>query len=155
MLASAARPGVTIGSAWCARTALLGLAQTSVIVAATVDSGSLSLKPPSSSPLGGSLLRDARALASTALPSWGRIGVASLWIGPASAAVDRVVPLDEGWNDVCRLKPVKRNECCCNGLIIKVLNLSVGSTSVATLVACNCSCVFIRDSILLCKVLRF
>lgn len=61
-----------------------------------LDSGSLSLKPPSSLLFENSLLRDARAPASTTLPSWGRVRVASTWLRPASAAVDRVAPPNEG-----------------------------------------------------------
>jgi hypothetical protein len=82
-------------------------------------SGSLSVRPPSSSMLDGSLPRRATVPVSTALLCWGRIRVASLWIGSASAAADRVVPLDESWDEVCRLKPVKRNEYCSIGLIVK------------------------------------
>jgi hypothetical protein len=44
---------------------------------ALLRSGSLSLKP---SLLDGSLLRDTRALASTALPSWVRVCVALTWL---------------------------------------------------------------------------
>lgn len=75
-----------------------------------LGSGSLSHKPPSSSLLDGLLPCDARALASTstALPCWGQIRVASLWIGLASAAVDTVLPLDESRDRAYRLKPVPR-----------------------------------------------
>jgi hypothetical protein len=44
---------------------------------------------------------------------------ASLGIGFASAAVDRIIPLDESWDEVYRLKPFTRKEFCCNGLIVK------------------------------------
>ena len=82
-------------------------------------SGSLSLKPPSSSLLDGSLPRDIRALALTALPSLGRVRVALAWSGPASAVVNRVTSPNEGRDEVCRLKPVKRNECCSAGLMAR------------------------------------
>jgi hypothetical protein len=82
-------------------------------------SGSLSLKPPSSSPLDGSLPRDVRAPVSTALPSLGRVRVASTWSRSASVVVDRVVLLNEGRDDTCRLKPLKRYKCCLIGLIVK------------------------------------
>jgi hypothetical protein len=85
-------------------------------------SGSLSLKPPSSSPLDGSLPRDARALVLTALPSLGRVRVASMWSRSASAVVDRVVLPNEGRDDTCRLKPLKRYKCCSIGMIVKVVN---------------------------------
>ena len=75
-----------------------------------LDSGLLLLKPPSSSLLDSSLLHDARALASMALPFWGQVHVASTWLRPAPTAVDRVAPPNEGWDEVCQLKPVKRNE---------------------------------------------
>jgi len=61
-----------------------------------LDSGSPSLKPPSSSLFQNPLLCDARALASTVLPSWDWVRVASTWLWPASAAVDRVTPPSEG-----------------------------------------------------------
>lgn len=60
-----------------------------------LDSGSLSLKPSLSSLFENSLLRDARAPASTALPSWDQVRVALTWLWPASAAVDRVAPPNE------------------------------------------------------------
>jgi hypothetical protein len=82
-------------------------------------SRSLSLNPPSSSRLDSLLLCEITALASTALPGWGRIRVASLWVGLASAAADAVIPLDGSRDGVCPLKPVKRKECCCSGLIVK------------------------------------
>jgi hypothetical protein len=69
-------------------------------------SGSLSLKPPSSSPLDGSLPRDARAPVSTALPSLGRVRVASTRSRSAPAVIDRVVLPNEGWDDTCRLQPL-------------------------------------------------
>jgi hypothetical protein len=84
-----------------------------------LDSESLSLKPLSSSLLECSLLRDARAPASTALPSWGRVRVASTWSRLAPAVVDKVVPPNVGRDDACRLKPVKRYECCSIGLMVK------------------------------------
>lgn len=84
-----------------------------------LDSESLFLKPPSSSLIDGLLLHDARAPASTALPSWGRVRVASMWPRPASVVVDKVVPPNVGRDKVCRLKPVKRNECCSVGLMVK------------------------------------
>jgi hypothetical protein len=48
-----------------------------------------------------------------------RVRVACLCVRPASAAVDKVVPPNEGRDEVCRLKPVKRNECCSIGLMVK------------------------------------
>ena len=83
----------------------------------------LSLKPLSSSLLASSLPRHATVLVSTALSYWSQVGGTSSWIGPAFAAVARVVPLDESRDEVYWLKPVKRNECCCNGLIKKSLIL--------------------------------
>jgi hypothetical protein len=84
-----------------------------------LTSGSLSLKPFSTlSPLAGSLPCDA------ALPFWGRVCVASTWLRPAPPAVDIFVPLDESRDGVCPLKPVKRNECCCNGLVVKSSSMS-------------------------------
>jgi hypothetical protein len=84
-----------------------------------LTSGSLSLKSFSSlSLLAGSLPCDARASACTALPFWGRVYVASTWLRPAPAVVDIFVPLDESRDGVCRLEPVKRNECC-NSLVVK------------------------------------
>ncbi|KAH8797034.1 hypothetical protein F5882DRAFT_22836, partial [Hyaloscypha sp. PMI_1271] len=82
-----------------------------------LDSESLSLNPPPSLLLDGSL-RDARAPVSTALPSWGRVRVVFLWIRPTSA-VDTVPPPDDGWDEVYRLRPVTRNECCSIGLMLK------------------------------------
>jgi hypothetical protein len=38
---------------------------------------------------------------------------------PAPAVVDTVVLLDESGDEVYRLKPVKRNECCSIGLMVK------------------------------------
>ncbi len=78
--------------------------------------GSLSLRPLSSleAPV---IPRNATAL--RALPCWSRARVASLWIECASAAVDRVVPLDERPGEAGRLKPVTRNDCCSSGLIVK------------------------------------
>jgi hypothetical protein len=84
-----------------------------------LDSGSPSPKPLSLSLLEDSLLLVARAVASTALPSWGWVRVASTCLRPTSAAVDRVIPPNEGRDDVCRLKQVTRNECCSIGLIVK------------------------------------
>ena len=83
-----------------------------------LKSGSLSLKPLSSW-LEGSLLRCVTVLVSTALPCWSMVKGASSGIGSASAAVDRIVLLDESWDEVCWLKPVTTNECCCSGLIVK------------------------------------
>jgi hypothetical protein len=84
-----------------------------------LDPESLSLKLPSSLLIDGLLLRDARAPASTALPSLGRVRVASTWSRPASAVVDRVAPPYEGRDAICRLKPLKRYECCSMGLMVK------------------------------------
>jgi hypothetical protein len=53
-----------------------------------LDSGSPSPKPLSLSLLEDSLLLVARAVASTALPSWGLVRVASTCLRPTSAAVD-------------------------------------------------------------------
>ena len=60
-----------------------------------LDSGSLSFKVLSSLLLYDSLLRNARALESTALISRGRVRVASKCSRPASATVDRVALLNE------------------------------------------------------------
>jgi hypothetical protein len=86
--------------------------------------GSLSLKPPSLSLLDGSLPRNARAPALTTLLSLGRVHVASTWSRPASAVVDRVAPLNEGRDDICRLKPFKRYKYYLIGLIVKSLIFS-------------------------------
>lgn len=54
-------------------------------------------------------------------------------IGSASA-VGKIVPL-ESRDEVCRLKPVMRNECLCNGLIVKssiFLKWPIPSMSLAT-----------------------
>jgi hypothetical protein len=80
---------------------------------------SLSLNPLSSSRLDGLLLCDLTALDSTTLPGWGRIRVASLWLGIVSAVADAVIPSDEGRDGECRLKPDKRNKFCCSGLMVK------------------------------------
>ena len=85
----------------------------------SLEQPSSSLKPLSSSLLAGSLPRCVTFLVSTVLPCWSMVEGASSRIGSASLAVDRIVPLDESRDEVCRLKPVKRNECCCNGLIVK------------------------------------
>jgi hypothetical protein len=71
--------------------------------------------------LEGSHLRDARALALTALPYWGPVRVGSTWSQPASAVVDRAVPLDESRDEACQLKPLKRYEYCSIGLMVKSL----------------------------------
>ena len=63
--------------------------------------------------------RDARAPVSTALPSLGRVRVASTWSRSASTVVDRVVLLNEGRDDTCPLKPLKRYKCCSIGLMVK------------------------------------
>jgi hypothetical protein len=80
---------------------------------------SLSLKQSSSSLLTSSLPRWATVSVSTALPCWSMVEGASLGIGFVSAAVDRIIPLDESWDEVYRLKPFTRNEFCCDGLIVK------------------------------------
>jgi hypothetical protein len=86
-----------------------------------LDSESQSLRPPSLLLLDGSLLRDARAPALTALPSWGWVRLALTWPRPASAVVGRAAPLNEGRDDACQLKLVKRYECYATGLIVKSL----------------------------------
>jgi hypothetical protein len=86
-----------------------------------LDSESQLFRPPSSLLLDGSLLRDARAPALTALPSWGRVRLALTWPRPASAVVGRAALSNEGRNDACQLKPVKRYEYCATGLIVKSL----------------------------------
>ena len=82
-------------------------------------SGSLSLKSLSSSLLTGSLPRCVIVPVLMALPCWRMVEDGSSRIGSASAAVDRIVPLDVSWDEGCRLKPVTRKEFCCNGLIVK------------------------------------
>ena len=84
-----------------------------------LDSESLSLKPPSSSLIDGLLLRNTRVPVLITLPSLGRVRVASIWSRPASAIVDRVALPNEGRDDIYRLKPLKRYECCLMGLIVK------------------------------------
>ena len=84
-----------------------------------LGSGSLSLKPPSLLLLASSLPRCVIVLVSTALAYWSIVADGLSRIGFASAAVDRIVPLNESRDEGCRLKPVKRNECCCNGLIVR------------------------------------
>jgi hypothetical protein len=71
---------------------MLGSSSLEHLLSSLIGSGSLLLKPPSSSLLDGSLTRDTGALASTALPCWGRIRVASLWVGSASTVVDAIAP---------------------------------------------------------------
>ena len=46
---------------------------------------------------------------------------ASSGIGTASIIVDRIIPPDESWDGVYRLKLVTRKECYYNGLILKSL----------------------------------
>jgi hypothetical protein len=78
---------------------------------------SLSSLLDSESLIDGLLLRNARAPTSTALPSWGRVRVA-LTSRPTFVVVDKVVPPKVGRDEVRRLKPVKRNECCFIGFRI-------------------------------------
>jgi hypothetical protein len=81
-------------------------------------SGSLLLKRLSSSLLDGSLPSDSRALASTALLCWSVVEGALSKTRFASTVDDKIVPLKSG-DEVCRLRPVKRNECCSIGLMVK------------------------------------
>jgi len=69
-----------------------------------LDSESLSLKLSLSLLLNNLLLR-----------------VASTLSRPASTVVDRVVPPNEGRDEVYRLKPVKRNKCYSTSLMVKTL----------------------------------
>jgi hypothetical protein len=84
-----------------------------------LDSESLLLKPPSLLLINGLFLCDARAPALTALPSLGRVYIASIWLRPASAVVDRVALPNEGRDNTCRLKPLKRYKYYSMGLIVK------------------------------------
>jgi hypothetical protein len=70
-------------------------------------SGSLSLKPLSSSLLDGSLSSDSRAPAPTALLCWSVVEGALSKTQFASTVGDKIVPLESG-DEVCRLKPVKK-----------------------------------------------
>jgi len=81
-----------------------------------LEQPSSSRKPLSSSLLAGPLPCCVTVLLSTALPCWSIVEGTSSRIGSASAAIDRIVPLDESRDEVCRSKPAKRNECCCNHL---------------------------------------
>ena len=58
------------------------------------------LNPSPLSLLAGSLPRYATVLVSTALPYWSIVEGASLGIRFASAAIDRIIPLDESWDEV-------------------------------------------------------
>jgi hypothetical protein len=84
-----------------------------------LDSESLLLKLLSLLLLDCLLLCDARAPVLTALSSWGRVYIVLTWLWHAPVVVNKVVLLNVGCNDICRLKPVKRYEYCSIGLIVK------------------------------------
>jgi hypothetical protein len=89
-----------------------------VIVAAEIriaitQTNSLSL-------LDGWLPSNGRAPTSTALLWWSVVEGASSKPRLASTVGDKIMPL-ESRDKVCRLKPVKRNECCSISLILKLL----------------------------------
>jgi len=100
------------------------MATTAVIPTSSLEHPSSSLLGPRSLSLRSLLSLEAPVIsrgttALRALPCWSWARVASSWIGCASAAVYRVVPLDERRGEALRLKPVTRNDCCCSGLIVK------------------------------------